>query len=379
MDDAQFESYYGMTKDEAIQHYGVKGMRWGVIKKDDSSGSRSSSAKEPAVSKTSKSTVTTASKSKKVTDSEVKTSSKSEAELVAKFKSLPPPPTPSKKQQQKNLADNQAKFDAKFGEDPPGTEKKGWRPTPKQIAWGITGAVVVGGIAYGAYKYRTRKPGEAIPEDVFNAFVNQSKQASWGGQGFIKPSSYNQKEFTLPAGHTFHRISKVAEEGYRGATYATHNIDDYNRYLTAFRGELGAGAKLQHLTFQTKSDLKVPSLAKRLEVMHTVMQEMDAKRVLPAGVTRTPISPKQALDMYQRESGGSWNSPLAKTFFDALKKEGFGAIVDDMDAGVIGSSPLVVFATEMLSEKKASPITSAEILNAAKSLTEIDNRKTFQS
>lgn len=43
MDEREFEAYYGMTKDDAIAHYGVKGMKWGVIR-DRITGSLSNTA-----------------------------------------------------------------------------------------------------------------------------------------------------------------------------------------------------------------------------------------------------------------------------------------------------------------------------------------------
>lgn len=193
----------------------------------------------------------------------------------------------------------------------------------------------------------------------------QSKTFSWTGNKFIDETSFRQKEFTLPAGHVFHRISTQVEGGFRSATYATHSIEDYNRYLTAFRHEKGPVA-LHHITFKATSDIRVPDLPTRLNAMHEAMRLYNRHGVYTdADVVRA----------YTRLSGGGWNDLLAEHFFSVLRRDGFGAIIDDMDAGVIGDSPLVVFATDLLSSKTSSPIAGSDIRSAAENLFEVANRK----
>jgi hypothetical protein len=348
-----------MSEEEFLAHHGVKGMKWGERKAEEkSSGSRSSA--KPAAPKPPQT---------------------AEEKMAAYLSANPPKLTKAQKQQ--HLDANQAKHDAKFGGDPnpkdgnPAADgtAKGWRPTKKQVAVGIIGAVAVGAIIYGGYKYGKYihpPAGSAVGAGQYKLMTANSKLNSWTGSGYIKPSSFNQKEFTLPAGHTFHRISTVAESGAignhlggGGGNYATHSIDDFNRYVTAFRGEKGPGATFHHVTFKSTEEIKVPDLMTRLDTMREMMSASYNKAVTPA----------EAKAAYEDLSGGSWSTEMSKRYLGELAKKGYGAIVDDMDAGVIGESPLFVFAKESLTHKTSVPFTDADISHAESLLTEITNRK----
>jgi hypothetical protein len=58
-----------------------------------------------------------------------------------------------------------------------------------------------------------------------------------------------------------------------------------------------------------------------------------------------------------------------------LKQKGYGAMVDDMDAGVLADNPIVLFSPEKMGAKKSVPNTEAVIAEAKRNLTELKNRK----
>lgn len=333
-----------------LKHYGVKGMRWGVRKEDEPAKPRKTAAE-------------------KLTGRRL-----GNAALEAEYrKAVATMPKPTPNQQAAHLQANQSKFAAKAGFSPDDIpEDKKWKPTGKQVALGVAGLAVVGLVGYSAYKYgKVYPPGEILhntPEanaKAFNLQVMKSKMMSWGGSNYLYPSSFEQQDYSLPAGHTFHRISKYAEDSFRGATYATHSTEDYHRYLTAFRHELGPGAKLHHVTFQATEEIKIPALTMRLETMREVLSDRWGK----------DVPHEDAVRWYTKLSGGSWDDPIADGFFEALGKKGYHAIVDDMDAGVIGDSPLVIFKPSSFSSKSASVIKAEHIKEAESLVKELANRK----
>lgn len=339
-----------MTEGDFLQHFGVKGMRWGVNKVEGSTSS-SSNAKKQSTS-----------------------SSNSKEERIGEYLKRAAPKL-SAHEKAKALSENQKKFSDKFGGDAPNPKEnapeKGWRPTKKQITYGIIGAAAVGAIVYGTYKYGKYihpPAGMRVDTTQFAAMINHSKTTSWDGVGYIKPSSFNQKEFTLPAGHVFHRISTTVESEIRGSgNYVTHSIEDFNRYVAGFRGEKGQYAILNHITFKATSDIKVPDLLTRLETLGETLNKISK--------TGQIYSPEVVKQQYMGLSGGSWSGDLAKKFFEGLSVKGYGAIVDDMDAGVIGESPLFVFAKGALTPKISIPLTTADILAAESNIFEFANRK----
>lgn len=75
-------------------------------------------------------------------------------------------------------------------------------------------------------------------------------------------------------------------------------------------------------------------------------------------------------------SGKSWTMPRDITLLDALKAKGYGAIIDDMDAGVIGEKPLVVFGGDSkFTGKISSLMTNKDVQAAENAITEIPRRK----
>lgn len=326
---------------EDLAHFGVKGMHWGVRKDDATGGSRTATGDYKAAHK-------------------------------AK-------PTPSLKDGAANLAKNEDKFKAKSDGSGGKNEEKGRLKTfvsdhkSAIIKTAVTGAVVAAIIidAHVAAKKKREShelyAGKEIPADVFAKHVMDSKMQTWAKNDYFKGDAFDRPEFSLPVGHEFHRISKVDEKDFGRATYSTHSKEDYDRYVAQFRQEKGGdGTKLRHVTFHAQEEIKVPALNTVLDTLKGVLSEHEPQAT---------FQDSHVLSAYQDMSGGGWASGRAKNFFDVLERKGYGAIVDEMDAGVIGETPLVVFAKKMFGEKSSTPITSDDIDHSESNLIEINNRK----
>lgn len=357
-----------MTPEEFVKHHGVKGMHWGIRKAREES-ERGSSGDKP---------------------SESHKAHGSEDEAKKQYMAISPIRR-NKAQIQKALEENHNKFAAKFESSDGGGEKKGLSPGQKKaLKIGIGVAAVGGIIALGVYTDRQNQgfadelssiAGRSVDVGKFEKGVNLSKLETWGKSGYIQPSSYEREEFSLPAGHTFHRISQAAEKEFNDATYSTPDIDDFNRYVVGFRGEKAA-SELHHVTFSAKEPIKVPSLTTALEAFRESLSKEyeraspERKKVLDeiAG-SKGHASKENALALYESMSGGSWNSNRAKAFMDVLKTKGYDAIVDEMDAGVIGDKPLVIFNHDKMGPKSSKPLTNEIISSAEKELKELTSRK----
>lgn len=70
------------------------------------------------------------------------------------------------------------------------------------------------------------------------------------------------------------------------------------------------------------------------------------------------------------------NNQLVKKYIAAVKQLGYNAIIDDNDAGRLSDSPIIVFdPVKNVVREGATALSSVDIENAAKSLTELLNRK----
>lgn len=326
-----------------LNHHGVKGMKWGVINEDNLSSD------------------------------------------VQKTLDANPPRKLSTKETQ-NVAASKAKHNAHFEKSDSSTSDGHWKPTKKQVA-----VVAIGAIAAAAIIYKV-KTGNSAPE-VFEAFsketyMNLARDAespAWLNQyagkkmdptyyGGVVQSSvsrvwnsnhvtkecFAQGEITFPKGHQFYRLSHAAEKGFAGATYTIPSEADLARYM----GTSEFGNKTKLIKFAAETDIKIPDLHTRLNAMHKVLIDSGAKKV----------KPQRVFDSYSELVGGKWDSVRAKKFFAELEKQGFHGIIDDMDAGVYGEKPLVMFG-HGLSGKTSSDLTEKYIKQLLDTLVEIPNRR----
>lgn len=334
--------------DADIYHFGVKGMKWGVRKDRELKGRRRGRG-----------------------DPNAPTKGQGLNSHWARTKL----PKPSKEKRLEELTKNQKKFEAKFkGDSDEAPEGEGsshhWRPTGKQIALCIVGAAAVGTFTYmyvkGDMRGKIREAQHFTNVSEFRANALSSQYRSWDGSGYVKPSSYLQKEFTLPAGHKFHRISQNTEFKFGFATYCVPSEADFNRYASAFTTELHSN-NLKHVTFTAKKPIKVPDLNTRLDVLKTVLSESNPRKA---------YTDKDVVLEYNKLCGGKWREEnLSGIYLKKLESLGYNAIIDDMDQGVIGDKPLVVFGKDAFSPKTNTRLTSKMMRTAARNLKDLPNRK----
>jgi len=310
-----------------IEHHGVKGQKWGVRKDNQSSGSSVSPENIPKV--------------------EV-----------------------SSADQAKNLAENKQKSLAKHGVDTEiPDDDSGFHITGKQIATVAVGAAFAGALLYGGYKVHkliNYPPGDPVNLKDFNTLVASSQISTWGGQGFVQASSFDRPEFTIPAGHTIHRLSTKAETSLSGfGTYSVSDTKDFDRYVSNFRHEKGAGNIFHHVTFNTTEDVKVPNLRTTLDTLKEVMTKEQYGLEPPDG---------EVIAAYNLLSGGKWKGQRDRELLKALGAKGYGAIVDEMDAGVIGDRPMVFFS-DAVGQVSSKVLSSDEIKAAESNLFELTARK----
>jgi hypothetical protein len=334
---------------EFLEHYGVKGMRWGVVNEDDSSGSQSPVQK-----------------------------------LLRKNPS--PDLTP---EQRANVAKTQKAHDAKF-EASEASGGKGWRPTKKQVAVVAAGALFTAAVIYKVKTGNSPSISQGLktddylsvirsadtpdwvhglagtkmsPNDYFGLMQNSSNRV-WSGNGLVTRESFSQKEFSLPVGHEFFRISHAAETSFNPATYCTSSEADFSRYLAAFTS---AGDSSKLIKFKATSEVRVPDMTTKLNSMREAM----------ALNGETNLSPARVIKQYNNRVGGDWETsdPYIKSFMDSLRKKGYHAIIDDMDAGVFGEAPLVLIDPTRVSAKTVTPLSSINRSYYESILTDIENRR----
>lgn len=342
---------------DELMHHGVKGQRWGVRKNLEEIGTHAIGAIKQDTAKMNAHT-----------KDYLAVIGKESGKLV------------SKKEATAALDANKEKFAQKFApSDGPIKPGKGLSSRQKKIlVIGAETAVVVGGI-YLLSKYGESKgiahvpklpgphPGSALKIAEYEKLTQNSMSRTWhGNPGFVTAESFARPAFELPKGHTFYRISTAAEKEFRipPGTYSLSSIEDFNRYVVGFSKEKG-GAALHQIKFQSTEAIKVPHLT---DVLDTV------KEVVSAEKGGSKVSSEEAVRVYKAMSGGGWSGSREQALLSALRSKGFGAIVDEMDAGVIGEKPLVVFS-EHFSGKASTPFTEATVKAAAANLTEIGWRK----
>jgi len=342
------------SPEEALTHFGVKGMRWGVRKEEDSTNESISSSKEVASKNANKKAYMAAAKSAKV----------------------------SSKQVIKNVKQDQINFVKKF-EPPPGNKRTvHLTPTQKKLLiGGAVGVGVVGGVflarkyGLGPKKLPGIKPGEKLSIEAFDKLRQQSQYASLDGKArYITDASFKRGGFELPAGHTFHRLSFGNETEFTPTTYAVHSLEDFHRYVAGgFAGVHDLDmAKMNHVTWKTNKPIKVPELTEVLDTVRDVLSD-DRK------ISRSTISDTEVLETYSKWIGGGWGEGTGygggRKLIEALKSKGYGAIIDEGDSGIRAESPLVFFDTASAGPK-ASKVLGRDFVNFARqNLTEINNRK----
>ena len=149
--------------------------------------------------------------------------------------------------------------------------------------------------------------------------------------GLKNKKALDRPEFTIPKETVFQRMSNGQEtgEGYDRGTYSTFLSNDNALYGASQE----FGNKKYKVNYQPKTDVKVPSTRTVLKALQQSSKELTGKT----------MSDKETLALYHNLSGGSWKDAQSVGLINQLKKQGYSALVDDMDAGYLGDLPVVFF------------------------------------
>ena len=352
--------------EDFLAHYGVKGMKWGVRKsRDVSVGVKSSGPKKVEPSDYG-AAFDDFYKGKPKSEIQHEGQKKLNAQATASF---PSSKKPDSKTQTKS--------------DEESTLRKGLT-TEQKVLIGVGAAAAAGVlIYYGKQKYDLNVLEKASAEaakkkqasdlqfaqtKALKAVTREETASEWSrlfsGSSFTDakleerpPGLYDgfylglrskkaleRPGFTIPQDTVFQRLSDNTEtgEGYAAGAYSTFLTNDKAKY----GGSPEFGEKAYAISYRAKGPVKVPSTKTVLDTIKSIKKNADG----------SPLSDSQVVSLYHEMSGGDWKThPTGSKLIGSLKKAGYSAIVDDMDAGYLGDLPVVFFgeATNVTANRRA--------------------------
>lgn len=380
--------------EDFLTHYGVKGMKWGVRKDEDSSADYTKAAVEFY-------------KSKSASELQAEGAKKLKAQAEQTFSSAKVNVKAGRERRADRIDENVTKLNdhaKKLQQDIDSTPsgfvnsvrrrslvneldetikardslqkssdqiRSGKLTDNEKILIGVGSAFVVGALVlYGKKTYDqhsfqaanksflddNRRKSEEQWAEIFGNSPRFSRssghapgrlQVNGVGPGFYRGlrngGAFRRPEFTIPKETTFQRFSMVSEN--------TGLYSDWGAYSTFLHNDnklYGASKEFGKanftMTYQAKEDVRVPSLSTVLKTLRESEETRTGKR---PGKVKTFAT-------YHKLSGGSWRSNESGVeLIKSLKKAGYSAIVDDMDAGYLGDLPILFFGETTASRSVA--------------------------
>lgn len=351
-----------------LAHYGVKGMKWGVINEDGPVGD-----------------TTGGSTNKKVELSQLE---KDVLDVAAK----------------QGMTDDRMR--SRFGPDSVQTQKE-----RRQLSEGqkkaLKGAVVIGGAALAIYALN--KYGDKILADQLNSLgengdsknlVKFWKEHQAGVHRVPFQPGFNFEKMSdvgvdLSAGSILSRISTDQELNIRpGGFYAAFKPEDVQRYkavLPVYWKQWGIANETNtgyEIALKAKTAIKAPSpketfkmfadfigddgdtgFAKVARSSNNIAATVYAQAVKNGGMSKEAA----AKDLWG-QFAASWTNnddPIVSGFFDRVKSSGYNALIDINDAGSIGDAPLRVLDGTLFDHAGAKELSRTAIKSAQENLVRL--------
>lgn len=322
------------TPQEALAHYGVKGMKWGVRNEDASTG---------------------------------KVGGAKELERLDQI-----------------AANNEGTILEQAGVPNPNYERNHRLLVAAGVGAGIAALAVGGAYAYSKYGSGGLDSGDGNNADQFTSNFSLGLHNQLTKK--LPPLDHlDDNDLTLPSSTVLRRVVGDANEAISDShMYVSHLDEDRDRYVGVFSKVVKERAGDAHLAEMTlNTSISSPSLKKRVEVMKSMLNDVDHDpKSLTEGMTfrevlieSTAAAREKALggssadhekrlgslsdDDLVRETygtfvngmGGQINNPRYRVshpsqYLDKIRNMGYNALVDDANTGVLAKSPLMLLTPQ---------------------------------
>lgn len=335
-----------------LAHFGVKGMRWGIINEKKSEPNAKNANIEP-----------------------LKKRSISKEEQAVLDKLAP-------------MGYNENQLKRRFGPEEP--EKK-LTENQKKALYAIGIAVALGGTAYALKRYNLKDASklENLGKEI--SIMNQLKMAgNDGGYNSADIAKMSTKRLELNPGDIVHRVSLSKEEYIRDNFFAATSEEDLARYkaiLPIYWKDWTGKQNPEGFIINIKAKKKVlaPSELETYNIFKdlfdkTFQDPSDSKfKTLREMLQATPHGPTSLSDdelnsIFFHRFAGLWNQPnhpITKAMFDRVKELGFNAIPDMNDANNLANAPHILFDGSMFEIIGTEPHKRSQIKKAQQAVVSL--------
>lgn len=369
-----------------LQHFGVKGMRWGVINEDDPTGERARNAKrlEAAtkfMEEAQKKTDLNAELQKQGIDHpEMKRLYGKALDMSDRMFLITYGYT--KESAVKSQVDRLDKQIRRANASAEAKKEGKLTPTQKKVLVGaiIGTTLIAAGVI--AYKYdvhleKTIGPGDDISVGRF--MKRYSKRIDTNFSKPIDLSKLHDNDYIVPKGSVFNRITAFKDEDLARRLYATHIPADNDKYAGLY------GPMLRMRTGESQlwvskmvmgEEIRSPSPLKRVQMYAELLEENS--RLFSVTKDDGPIVPSPATMKKATENYYNFarylvtDSAETQLYFDKVKKAGYNALIDDNDAGQLADAPIILLnASKTVASRTFEELTPAITKVAKKNLVDI--------